>query len=390
MQIKNKLKFKNVVILYSCVLGILMVAFLIHVFDSLVKYEKNQTEKYIENTLQNICHNGTCDINNLSASHKSPFDKDESLEVALENLLKTADLKIEETLDSKEDEPTYEIKANDQLVLEVKLKSSKKINRLGLLSFYIWENAEVTSKIEQGFYTYNITVPNNYKVYLNDKELTTEQIKDGTQAEGFLEITKYVSIPYEVKYEVSNLYLEPNIKILDEENKEIQYEKHGQTIVQNIKFNTIESLEEASQKIENIPEILKIAEEWSLFLTDDLKGKLHGFYDINNYLIEDSTLSKFAKSWATGIDITFTSKHTFDNPMFSNEEVKNFEIYSSEAFSCEVYLEKNMIIKGNKHKDVMHDRLYFVKINNGWKLVNMQAITEGNNNERSSNNNSGV
>ncbi len=372
---KLKLQFKTFLIFYACLLGLIMVGFLIHVFDSLVKYEKNQTENFINKTLENLCKKDSCEINDLAQIEKGPFDKEESINLALKNLLEKADLEYEESENSQEENPTYLIKANNQEILEIQLKSEKKLNRLGLLSFCIWDDAEVRSKIDKGFYLYNITVPNNFKVYLNNKELTNEQIKEGEQNEGMLEMAKYVSIPYNVKYQIENLYFEPEIKILDENNHEVNYEQHGYTIEIKKEFKKIENLEEAKKEIESIPEILKMAEQWSLFLTNDLKGTLHGFHQINAFLIDDSTLSKFAKNWATGIDITFTSKHTFDNPIFTGENIRNFEIYDEDAFSCEVYLEKNMIIKGKKHQDVMHDRMYFVKIDKEWKLVNMQAIT---------------
>jgi len=98
---------------------------------------------------------------------------------------------------------------------------------------------------------------------------------------------------------------------------------------------------------------------------------------------------KNAYKWATGEDVTFVSKHVLLNPRFSNEKVSNFEIYNSKAFSCEVYLEKNMRIIGFGNKrltDTLHERLYFVyydstkdgKDNPEWKLVNMKSVTDSN------------
>ena len=129
--------------------------------------------------------------------------------------------------------------------------------------------------------------------------------------------------------------------------------------------------------------IQKIAEDWSLYLTDDLKGNLHGFYNINKYLIKDSDIYKNAYKWATGIDITYVSSHVLSNPTFTNERIENFKIYNENAFSCEVYLQKNLkLTNANKRiEDIMHERMYFAyyqtQDNNGeWKLVNMQSITD--------------
>jgi len=60
--------------------------------------------------------------------------------------------------------------------------------------------------------------------------------------------------------------------------------------------------------------------------------------------------------------------------VFTNEEVKNCIIYNENAFSCEVTLEKNMVVSGKDKVDEMNDRLYFVYYNGGYKLVDMKSI----------------
>ena len=95
--------------------------------------------------------------------------------------------------------------------------------------------------------------------------------------------------------------------------------------------------------------------------------------------MEDSELLKFAYKWATNIDITFISNHTLEKEIFTNEKVENFEVYNENAFSCEVYLEKNMRVNGKPLQDKMHDKMYFVKQEGIWKLVNMESITKGEN-----------
>lgn len=140
--------------------------------------------------------------------------------------------------------------------------------------------------------------------------------------------------------------------------------------------------QELESKIKNKPDIMKIAEQWSLFLTDDLSGQKHGFNNISQYLIKDSDLYKYAKSWATGIDITFVTSHTLENPTFTNKSISSIEIYSEDAFSAEVYLQKNLRLRtGKKIEDKMHERMYFANYkdengNKSWKLVNMQSIVD--------------
>mgnify|MGYP003308892878 CR=1 FL=1 len=145
-----------------------------------------------------------------------------------------------------------------------------------------------------------------------------------------------------------------------------------------MEITKIESKEEALKQIKRAPDILKIAKDWSLYLTDDLSGTLNGYYNISKYLIKGSDIQKFAYNWATGVDITFISRHSLMSPTFTNAKVQNFEIYNENAFSCEVYLEKNMRVLSKKLVDKMHERMYFVYDSNGaeWKLVNMQSVVE--------------
>ena len=117
------------------------------------------------------------------------------------------------------------------------------------------------------------------------------------------------------------------------------------------------------KKIKGNVNIEKIAKDWSLYLTNDLSGALHGFNNISKYLIKDSTIYKDARKWATGVDITFVSKHTLDNPTFTDLKINNFTIYDENAFSCEVYLQKHLTLSSMRSKkinDVFNERMYFV------------------------------
>ncbi len=85
---------------------------------------------------------------------------------------------------------------------------------------------------------------------------------------------------------------------------------------------------------------------------------------------------KQAYNWAHSIDITFTSSHTLKNPPFANVRIENFVIYGDSAFSCEVYLEKNMVVKNEAQTDIMHDMLSFIKVDGKWKLMNIKGIKD--------------
>ncbi len=387
MKEQKKSKFKKFLIIYAIILTILMLAFLGYVLDSLIKYENNQIDNYIENFIGSLKSKKLSKYIDVSQIEVSEFEKSNTtIDSGFKELINSSDVTYKLNSNSTDEQkPIYDIFIENEKILEVELDGSKKENRLGLLTFNVWNVKQVTSKMENGLYTCNVLVPNNCKVYLNNKQLTESQIADTVQNEGLEQLSKYADIPNIIKYEVKNLLKKPDIKILDAEGKEVDYKQEGNTISKTLDFKTASSEEEAMQSIKGEIDILKIAEDWSLYLTDDLSGRLHGFYNIGQYLIEDSNIEKFAYDWATGIDITFVSSHRLDNPTFTDEKISNFEIYNENAFSCEVYLQKNLILKsGKKIEDKMNERMYFAyydetndgKDNPTWKLINMQSITD--------------
>ena len=378
-------KFKIFLIAYTVFLASLMLLFLGYVGHSLVKYEKNQVENYLEKQIKDLKIKSTNnqieqEIIGLENIKTSKFEKEEiNPTKILRELLTTKNITYQQNEnDWEEDKPVFTIYADDTPILEITLDGTKKENRLGLLTYSLWKTKEITNKLEEGIYNYKVIVPSTYQVYFNDKILTEKEIINAKN-DSLQEVAKYTEIPYLVEYEVKALHQVPQIKVIDENDKETSFEQNGTEIRKENNFKVINNEEEALKEIKEAPDILKIAQYWSLYLTDDLGGPLHGYYKIKTYLMEDSELLKFAYKWATNIDITFISNHTLEKEIFTNAVVKNFEIYSEDAFSCEVYLEKNMNVKGNPHQDILHDKMYFVYKDNAWKLVNMAAITKGEN-----------
>lgn len=393
MDEQKKSIFKKFLMIYVMILVAIMLIFLGYVADSLIKYEKNQTENYIETTINNLKKaskkNQLGRYIDISKVNISEFDNDtrQAINQGFYELLNTQNITYKLNENSNDEQnPIYDVYAEKEKILEITLDGTKIENRLGLLMFNSWKVKNIEPKMENGLYTCNILVPNDYKVLVNGKELTENYIKEKVQNEGLAQISKYVEIPYIVNYEVTELLKKPDVKILDKTGKEIKYTEEGNTITKELDFIIAETIDEAKQNIKGEIDVLKVAEDWSLYLTDDLSGKLNGYYNISKYLIEGSDIKKFAYSWATGVDITFVSSHTLLNPAFTDEKVSNFEIYNENAFSCEVYLQKNLKLKsgGKIIEDKMNERMYFAyyddtedgKDNPEWKLVNMQSVTD--------------
>lgn len=370
---KRKSFYQKSLISFTVILGILGVVFLSYVWSSMVVYERNLVDNYIKYLAESgkLTESIDEDLFEISEYEK----KNAKISDGVKKLLKSDDLKISKNSKLSDDKIfAYDLKLNDKLISTVSLKSTNSYTRMAILKVDEWEVVEVTDYFEKGLYNYEITVPVNYKVYINNQELSKDYISSEGDIEGLERLTKHIEISKSKTYVVNYLVYNATIKIVDENNKEQDYKLDGNKIVLGANFKEIANYEDAKEYIKDDFNIMELARNWSLFLTDDLGGSYHGFFKLTPYLIEDSYMYEMAYGWSHNVDITFVSSHRLKNPVFTNESLKNFVIYNDNAFSCEVYLEKNMIVSGKDKVDIMHDRLYFVYVDGGYKLVNMESI----------------
>ena len=145
-------------------------------------------------------------------------------------------------------------------------------------------------------------------------------------------------------------------------------------------FSTPAGLDEVPEEVSREIDVLEVAQNWSLFLTQDAS-----FSQIRDYLIPDSYQYEVARKYATGVDITFTSRHTLENPAFTGNSVTNFTWITDDCFSVDISFVKHMRLwYGTAVDDAMNDRFYFVRYddtadgveNPAWKLVSMKEILD--------------
>ena len=392
MKIKNKKSstFKKNLKKYIIILAILSFTFLMYVLNTLYQYESSFAENYMNTVVQNItktakkgqiskmCNIDNANINSLEKSNKS-YDE------ALKEIFTTTNISFKKNDKSTTAEPIYDIFSNDKKIITVKLSVKKQEKRLGLFSYPIWQISECNMNCERGLYYYDITVPSNYSIEINGEKLGEEYISETIKDDSYSEIAKYAKLPNTTNYKLDNLLSKPNIKIINDNGTNVDYVEKNNVIQIKNNYITANSYEEIKDKIASDIDVLEIAENWSLFLTDDLQGTMHGFGTLRKNLIKNSNFYNMAYAWATSVDITFVSSHTLKNPTFTNTSVSDFVVYNENAFSCVVKLEKNMRIANIRDKvDTMYDRLYFVYYDDAndnidgptWKLVDMKALNK--------------
>ena len=102
----------------------------------------------------------------------------------------------------KDDSLNYGIYFNDRKILTMKLKVKKHINKIGIISYDIYDIDEIVKEENNGLYSYEITIPSSYEIYVNNRILSNGE---KTQIEGFSDGYNYVTIPVIYKYNVKNL-----------------------------------------------------------------------------------------------------------------------------------------------------------------------------------------
>lgn len=207
------------------------------------------------------------------------------------------------------------------------------------------------------FTDYKVTIPANYTIW------GEEPVSIEAASLEPIEELKYVKeycpdVPDSATYILSLLSGEPDFKILDGSGNEVNFTIEDRKVIIDENFAGQDSL---SLPVDIDP--LAVAKLWSLLMTQDLTGANNGYGQISPYLIKGSYLQEVAWKWAIGQDITFTSAHTLKNPPFQVEEISNYVVYSDNCFSCDIRLEKTLVLTrtGEEVKDVMNSTFYFVK-----------------------------
>lgn len=350
----KKSGFKKFLLIYIFILILLSIGFLFYTYNSLVLYDNNDPENFIMKNLEN-------------GEISKYYDGDKK---ALTSYYKENEIKVS-LVSNKDDSFIYGVYNDEELITSVELKEEKSFTRLLIFTIKNWSIKDVQYKFEKGLYSYNILIPSNYKLYLDDKEYTTYQESSEST---FDRIKDYDKDLVSKLFEIKDLNSKPNIVIKDNNNKEVNYELKGNKIEVKNEYKTVK-YSELNKKTEI--DVMEIAKNWSLFLTKDLSGVNNGLPKFTPYLIKDSYMESLAKRWARGPEIYDVTEH--GTPTFKNEEIVGCTVYTDNTFSCEVKLDKTFRLtkSGQYRTDSMHEAMFFTYYEDGYKLTDMQSL--GNN-----------
>lgn len=368
---KKMTGYKKSLLIWFLLLLIASEACLIYVSTALKMYEKGNIEGYMTSLIKDMkTASKVGNINKYLSYNKveSKYEKNSSFEEGYKELFNESKLSYKKN----DKESTYDIYADDTMVASVTL-DSKKVRRLGILSFEEYSIKEIETYSKNGIYNIDVYVNSNYDLYINDIKVSDDDLLSKEEIKEYSEVYDKVDLPYENHYKITNLTKKPKIKVMNG-NNEVKVTNEKSTYYGVSYFKT-DDKDAAFAKLTNKDyDPLTFAKNWSLFLTADLPGERYGLYTLTPNLVEGTALYKRAYSWATNVDITFTSMHTLDKDTFTNVKMNGFTVYNENAFSVDIYLEKNMtLVNGEKRVDTLNDTFYYAYIDGAYRLITMKS-----------------
>ena len=368
---KKMTGYKKSLLIWFLLLLIASEACLIYVSTTLKMYEKGNIEGYMTSLIKDMkTASKVGNINKYLSYNKveSKYEKNSSFEEGYKELFNESKLSYKKN----DKENTYDIYADDTMIASVTL-DSKKVRRLGILSFEEYSIKEIETYSKNGIYNIDVYVNSNYDLYINDVKVSDDDLLSKEEIKEYSEVYNKVDLPYENHYKITNLTKKPKIKVMNGNNEvKVTNEKSN---YYGVTYFKTDDKDAAFEKLTNKDyDPLTFAKNWSLVLTADLPGERYGLYTLTPNLVEGTALYKRAYSWATNVDITFTSLHTLDKDTFTNVKMNGFTVYNENAFSVDIYLEKNMtLVNGEKRVDTLNDTFYYAYIDGAYRLITMKS-----------------
>lgn len=212
-----------------------------------------------------------------------------------------------------------------------------------------------------------ILAPESFTVKLGESNIPDGAVKTSVNPEYTFIADLVPDIPKQSEYNIAVLQENASVTVLDSNGNNIELdaeEKHHNLM-------SAEILESVPDEVSAEIDVLKVAQNWSLYMSNDFS-----FANISKLMLPNSYQYKAAKEYSTSIDRTFFSNHTLLDPAFTDNNVTNFTWITDDSFSVEVSFVKHMLLTrtGEQKDDPMNDRFYFVKSNGKWLLAAMKEV----------------
>ncbi len=314
--------FKDFLIIYSSVLGVIILITWFLLYGLLKDYEAGRPSTTMDTIISKFTVDNIEELLNESGVTYSEFEDNKIVGDYLKSKLADSSATYKKKSgEYSEDNPVYVVYANDTAMAKVTLEADGKNGhnftkwKMGSISF-----DEYADKKNSKAFTLN--VPKGSTVKLNNIDVSESYITaDDQQFDPCKHVSNYVTTPVNTVYTVSNLLVQPQISV--------QLNGVELTVNADTKNNTYTAVYPSDDKL--------LAEQQNYIKT---VAESYGKYIINRGSL--STLSGYmlgyAKEYVSDIPAVWAflygKTYTYE---FQNESISNFSKYSDNCFSCDVY-----------------------------------------------------
>ncbi len=208
------------------------------------------------------------------------------------------------------------------------------------------------------FVNYTAKVLSNLRVYYGDSMIDPAKA-ELEEIDAYKYIKEYCDeVPDLAVYRLCLIDNGGKMTVKDQSGSDVEFKQNDS----HIEAKDMPKSDTMPEGLAGSPNPLDAAEKLSLLLSDDLGPEWpHGFKRLAEYLLEGSYFYDKYWEFAKGVDITFVSNHTLDNPVFNSEKVSEYVKFSDKCFSCRIEFNKPMYMSNGVNKvDSVNGIYYFV------------------------------
>lgn len=382
-------------LIYLAVIAIALIAVHFSVRSIMVEYETNSPENYALWLAENARSGELGKYMEEKVFSSGLIDMTQTQEVFYEKC-RSAQLEAKrDTTKYSSSNPVLDVTADGKPFLKIELIEENTYTKLGILTLSDWdiascvlrnESSEALPPVsEDGLLSCTVSYPGDFTLLINNQEANIQGLKvEESQLKEFEYVAPFAPVPTGKTLVLEGLSFEPVISAVNGSGEVIEgvRDAAGNWTVE---ANYGSSSEAEAKFAEAGLEPLEMARLWSKFMTSDVGGSYRGLYTVRSgcRLLPGTNLYDLATRWAGSIDITFVSNHSIKS--WTGEKIENYRIYNDKLMSCDVYLEKNLVLStGANRTDVFDNRMYFVYVDDpnvatpGWYLADMMSIAGSN------------
>ena len=183
-----------------------------------------------------------------------------------------------------------------------------------------------------------LTVDSRHKVQVNGAEPPVE-VMTITENPEFSGLEEYVeNLPKVHTYDIAVLDESAKICVVTERGSELTTE--DEDVIRHDYLRIAGLNQEVPSDVAAEIDVLAVAQEWSLFMSND-----RDFAEIAEYMVKNCYQYEVARKYYNSVDRKFFSSHILLDPAFTDNKVENFRWITDDCFSVDVSFVKHLQLK---------------------------------------------